>query len=90
MTKKQKFFIIGGFCIIFIFGFSLASPELPFNDSLKVMYQNTFQVHKDKNFETIEPIFQKTDVHSLIDIKSKNDIFEKRNDLINFIWKNIF
>ena len=88
MTTKQKFFIFGGFCIIFIFGFSLASPELPFNDSLKVMYQNTFQVHKDKNFETIEPIFQKTDVHSLIDIKSENDILEKRNNLINFIWKS--
>jgi len=88
MTKKQNFIIIGGFCIVFILGFLLASPELPFDDSLKVMYQNAFQVHKDKNFETIETIFQKTNVNSLIDIKSKEDILEKRNNLVNFIWKS--
>tara|TARA_B100000029_G_scaffold239043_1_gene236123 strand:+ start:2863 stop:3996 length:1134 start_codon:yes stop_codon:yes gene_type:complete len=88
MIKNRNLFLIIGFFIIFIFGFSLGSPELPFNDSLKLLYQNTFQIHKDKNFETIEPIFQKTNVRSIIDIDSKNDILEKRNNLINFIWKS--
>ena len=88
MTKTSKSLIIFGAIFIFVIGYSLGNENLPFNDSLKLTYQDIFQKNSEKNFESIEPIFYKTNVDSLIRIESEEDIISKRNNLINFIWKS--
>ena len=88
MTKTRKSVLIIGILLIFTLGYSLGNESLPFNDSLKLAYQDIFQKHSEKNFETIDSIFYETDIDSLIQIESEEDIISKRTDLINFIWKN--
>ena len=88
MTKTNKFLIITVISLIFVMSYSLGNENLPFNDSFKLLYQDIFQKNSDKNFENIDPFFYKTDINSLIKIESKEDIILKRNNLINFIWKN--
>ena len=88
MTKTRKSILIIGILLVFTLGYSLGNESLPFNDSLKLAYQDIFQKHSEKNFETIDSIFYETDIDSLIQIESEEDIISKRVDLINFIWKN--
>ena len=88
MTKTRKSLIIIGVLLIFIVGYSIGNENLPFNDSLKLTYQDIFQKNSEKNFENIDSIFYETDVDSLIRIESEEDIISKRTNLINFIWKN--
>lgn len=80
--------MIIGFMIIFILGYSFGNERLPFNESIKLFYKETFQKNSERNFESINPIFYKTDVDSLIKIESSNDILLKKNSLKNFIWKD--
>ena len=39
------------------------------------------------DFDNIDDRFYKTDVKSLINIKTENEIQEKRKNLIKYIWK---
>ena len=88
MTNTRKSILIIGILLVITLGYSLGNESLPFNDSLKLAYQDIFQKHSEKNFETIDSIFYETDIDSLIQIESEEDIISKRVDLINFIWKN--
>ena len=82
MTKTRKSFIIIGVLLIFTVGYSIGNENLPFNDSLKLTYQDIFQKNSEKNFENIDSIFHETDVDSLIRIESEEDIISKL-DTIN-------
>lgn len=82
--------IIGLIILFFIAGYSFGSKELPLNQSIKNLFTSFF-IQKDLNiYEEINPIFYKTDIEKLIEINSDKDIYEKREQLKKFIWKNSF
>tara|TARA_Y100001936_G_C16073413_1_gene672334 strand:- start:1378 stop:2508 length:1131 start_codon:yes stop_codon:yes gene_type:complete len=87
MNTQKKLIIIAGLVVIFIIGYSFGNEKLPFNESIKLFYKDTFQKNSERNFESIESIFYETDVDSLIKIESSDDILSKKNNLKNFIWK---
>ncbi len=87
MTLTKKIIIIIGFVVIFTLGYSLGNEDMPFNDTLKIFYQDTVLKKTDRNFDSIDSIFYETNVKELINIKTENDIQVKRNNLINHIWK---
>lgn len=86
--KKKIFFLGMSFVFIFVIGYITGSPELPFNDTLKTLYGNYIKMNDNKQYEEIDPFFYKTNVTSLINIENRNDILEKRQELIEFIWKS--
>ena len=72
-------------CSIFLFGITVGHYEIfPFDliQSIKHSIQNNSE--KEQNNISI----YEDDINSLIKVNSKNDIFDKRENLINFIWKN--
>ena len=81
-----KFYLLLIFsCSIFLSGIAVGYYEVfPFDliQSIKYSLQNNHEEGKN-NISIYED-----DVDSLIKINSKNDIFDKRKNLINFIWKN--
>ena len=55
----------------------------------KTFVINFYKTLKDwDRFETINPSYLETNIDSLISIRTKNDIIEKRNELIQLIWSN--
>jgi hypothetical protein len=72
---------------VFFIGYVMGSNELPFNDTLKILYRDATQMDNNEKFEYVDPFFYKTNVSSLMDIKTEQDIKEKRKNLIEFIWK---
>lgn len=86
-SKKIIFFTLLAIIIFFI-GYIAGSNELPFNNTLKILYRDAIQMSNNEKFEYIDPFFYKTNVSSLIDIKTEQDIIEKRKNLIKFIWKD--
>jgi len=87
MNFRYKLLIITGFFVIFVIGYSLGNEKMPFNDSLKIIYQDSLKKYSDRDFDNIDDRFYKTDVKSLINIKTENEIEEKRKNLIKYIWK---
>lgn len=87
MTASKKIIIIIGFIVIFTLGYSLGNENMPFNDTLKVFYQDSILKKNDKNFESIDEIFYETNVKELINIQTEDDIRTKKSNLINHIWK---
>ena len=87
MATAKKIIIIIGFVVIFTLGYSLGNEDMPFNDTLKVFYQDSVLKKSDKNFESVDEIFYETDVKELINIQTEDDIRTKKSDLINHIWK---
>ena len=87
MNFRYKLLIITGFFVIFVIGYSLGNEKMPFNDSLKIIYQDSLKKYSDRDFDNIDDRFYKTDVKSLINIKTENEIQEKRKNLIKYIWK---
>lgn len=87
MAAAKKIIIIIGFIVIFTLGYSLGNEDMPFKDTLKIFYQDSILKKTDKNFESIDYIFYKTNVKELINVKTEEDIQVKRSDLINHIWK---
>ena len=81
-----KFYLLLIFsCSIFLSGIAVGYYEVfPFDliQSIKYSLQNNSEEGKN-NISIYED-----DIDSLIKINSKNDIFDKRKNLINFIWKN--
>jgi hypothetical protein len=81
-----KFYLLLIFsCLIFLFGIAVGHYEVfPFDliQSIKYSLQNNSEDEKN-NISIYED-----DITSLIKINSKNDILDKRKNLINFIWKN--
>ena len=81
-----KFYLLLIFsCSIFLSGIAVGHYEVfPFDliQSIKYSLQNNHEEGKN-NISIYED-----DIDSLIKINSKNDIFDKRKNLINFIWKN--
>ena len=81
-----KFYLLLIFsCSIFLSGIAVGYYEVfPFDliQSIKYSLQNNSEEEKN-NISIYED-----DIDSLIKINSKNDIFDKRKNLINFIWKN--
>ena len=83
MIKLYLFLIFS--CTIFLSGIAVGYYEVfPFDliQSIKYSLQNNSEEGKN-NISIYED-----DIDSLIKINSKNDIFDKRKNLINFIWKN--
>ncbi len=83
MIKFYLFLIFS--CSIFLSGIAVGYYEIFPVDSikeLKYLLQNNFE--KEQNNISIH----EDDIYSLITINSKNDIIDKRKNLINFIWKN--
>ena len=83
MIKLYLFLIFS--CVIFLTGIAVGHYEVfPFDfvKSLKYSLENNSK-NEQINFSTYED-----DVNSLIKLNSKNDIIEKRENLINFIWKD--
>ncbi|MBU89923.1 hypothetical protein CMO94_00145 [Candidatus Woesearchaeota archaeon] len=54
---------------------------------LQTNHQKFFSNEYDLIYEKIDPLYEKTDVSSLINIENENDILKKRNSLIRYIWK---
>ena len=81
-----KFYLLLIFsCLIFLSGIAVGYYEVfPFDliQSIKYSLQNDSE-KKQNNISIYED-----NITSLIKINSKNDIFDKRKNLINFIWKN--
>ena len=81
-----KFYLLLIFsCLIFLSGIAVGYYEVfPFDliQSIKYSLQNNSE--KEQNNISI----YEDNIDSLIKINSKNDIFDKRKNLINFIWKN--
>ena len=81
-----KFYLLLIFsCSIFLSGIAVGHYEIfPFDliQSIKYSIQNNSEEGKN-NISIYED-----DIISLININSKNDLFDKRKNLINFIWKN--
>tara|TARA_B100000029_G_C17532180_1_gene943655 strand:- start:432 stop:1556 length:1125 start_codon:yes stop_codon:yes gene_type:complete len=88
MSKGKISVLVFGLIIIFISGYSLGSPELPFNDTIKIYYSEIANINSDRNYETIDDFFYETDVDALINIQTISDIKEKQQKLIQFIWKD--
>ena len=83
MIKFYLFLIFS--CLIFLSGIVVGHYEIfPFDliQSIKFSIQNNSE--KEQNNISI----YEDDINSLIKINSKNDLFDKRQNLINFIWKN--
>ena len=83
MIKLYLFLIFS--CVIFLTGIAVGHYEVfPFDfvKSLKYSLENNSK-NEQINFSIYED-----DVNSLIKLNSKNDIIEKRENLINFIWKD--
>jgi len=81
-----KFYLLLIFsCLIFLSGIAVGYYEVfPFDliQSIKYSLQNNSE--KEQNNISI----YEDNIDSLIKINSKNDILDKRKNLINFIWKN--
>jgi len=81
-----KFYLLLIFsCSIFLSGIAVGHYEIfPFDliQSIKYSIQNNSE--KEQN----NILLYEDDIISLIEINSKNDILDKRKNLINFIWKN--
>ena len=83
MIKFYVFLIFS--CSLFFYGIAAGHYEIfPFDfiQSSKSLILNNFE--KDQN----NILIYENDIDSLININSKNDILDKRKNLINFIWKN--
>ena len=69
--------------ISFLYGMSVIQYEIfPYENlkNLMILFNNS---HDDKNFE---PTVYENEIRSLISINSKQDIFEKRLNMIEYIW----
>jgi hypothetical protein len=81
-----KFYLLLIFsCLIFLSGIVVGYYEVfPF-DSIQFI-KHSLQNNSEKEQNNI--LIYEDDVNSLISINSKNDVLDKRKNLINFIWKN--
>ena len=83
MIKFYLFLIFS--CFIFLSGIAVGYYEIfPFDQiqSIKSSIENN-SAKEQNNISIYED-----DINSLININSKNDLFDKKQNLINFIWKN--
>ncbi|WP_371504429.1 hypothetical protein [Nitrosopumilus adriaticus] len=81
-NKKYLIFIF----LTFIIAFFLGSGEFPFDDTIQTFFIK-FNSKDLTKYETIDPLYLQTDVESITKIYQKNDIYEIRNNLKEFIWR---
>ncbi len=95
MIKRAALVIL--VVLSFLFGVAVGIYKYPPYGSIKKLCDKYFskpdaqpvsQTEKknDYIFEMIDPLYRETDVNKLIDLKNENDIIEKRNRVIRYIW----
>ena len=89
--KENKSYLTLIWVLLILLGFSYGIIagvfQLPPYKTLSIAYKKLFTDDFEK-LEKIDQLFLETDIDSLIKIKSKNDIEEKRSGLIGYIWSN--
>ena len=83
MIKFYIFLIFS--CSVFFYGIAVGHYEIfPFDfiQSSKSLILNNSEEEKNNI------LIYENNIDSLIEINSENDVFDKRKNLINFIWKN--
>ncbi len=90
--KKQQFILIAC-CIVFIFasfgiGVIIGALQLPPYSTLQSTYRNQFSgiAADNARYETIDPIYLKTNVSDLITLQQPRDIQTRRTAFIQHIW----
>lgn len=73
------------FFIIFVFGYSIGAEQLPLEKTLKLFFLE--QVFFKNNVLETLPILYDTNPSDLVDLYSDTDVISKRQQLINYIWK---
>lgn len=94
-SRHKKFFLktllLG---LSFIYGIMVGALEYPPYHLVKAFYKQVvgkpaLQDWKhDLKYNKVDPLYQETDVRSLISIKNKTDVFKKRDRLVQYIWGN--
>ncbi|MDP6648319.1 MAG: hypothetical protein QGH34_02920 [Candidatus Woesearchaeota archaeon] len=72
---------------IFFYGFLAGAYRYWPYSLLQSNYKKLISDEYNLIYEEIDPLYEKTDVSSLINIKNENDVLEKRKKLIRYIWK---
>ena len=89
MKKKMHYIaaiILVLLMISFTYGFIAGAFRYPPYYSLKSYYKQ-FVVREYDKYELIDPLYLETNVSSLISIGNRNDVIQKRNGLVRYIWK---
>ena len=89
MGKKIYFasvMIVVLLILSFTYGFIVGAFKYTPYYSLRSYYKQ-FVVREYDKYELINPLYLETNVSSLISIGNKNDVMQKRNELIRYIWK---
>lgn len=87
LTKKSISIFIMIIFVIFVIGYTAGSQHIPFSNSLNLIYTKSISPDIEK-YEKIPSIINETIVESLIDIHNVEDVKEKRDQLVDFIWKS--
>lgn len=89
--KENKSYLTLIWVLLILLGFSYGIIagvfQLPPYKTLNIAYKKFF-TDEFSRLEKIDKLFLETDINSLIKIKSKNDIEEKRSELIDYIWSS--
>lgn len=68
--------------VMFLYGIAVGHYEV-----FPYMILKESQIFFEKSNDVSKNKFSDFNINSIIDIKNENDIIQKRNELINFIWK---
>lgn len=89
--KRNKQYMAVIFILLLLLSFSYGiiagAFQLPPYKTLNIAYKKLF-TDEFGRLEKIDQLFLETDIDSLIGIKSKNNIEEKRSEIVGFIWNN--